>query len=994
MSQLSTDADANHPLHAFPASWLPPVQPIWRDDVEEQCIGAFLTGRENIYSRGWATMNCSEIMHNITVICEDRGTNVTVMYDKFIQNNTLISTYLTSDHQWKVPQYYCPFGSIKMSDFCMTLIYDINKNNQCSILSDRTTTTDWSYIIEKYKHIISYDINNKLLQWAVCSLPLVSIQQITGVYKCNDSTLIVDHFVCDGELDCPDGSDEENCQHVCHFTSNNHINYTSCFHECYEEVCKCDSLYFHCISSSRCLPLSRFCDGIVDCSDNNEDEILCTKQTNQQNVRKQNQVEHFQCTSGHVIDMDKVNDTMPDCPFHGDDELIPFQDKTVITVYDNSSVMVPCIAGHPKLFPVSAICQLLWDLNGELSMCRNGAHLTNCIHHSCPHQFKCPYSYCIPVQAVCDGIMDCPHGSDEAMCNTSKHCPDLFQCKGPTHRCIHVHDLNNGVVNCPFYKDDEVKPGILHCPKYCTCIHHAMRCTNIATITEMQPNTTALVLRLHGKVKVKNYLKYFSHLKYLDISLNQEMSLEKSLFVQLTSLLILKLLNVSQTILLAHQFVGLHHLKELHFYGNSIQTLQTHAFDALSALTNLDLSQMDIHVIQSCAFKGLLEVQILNLSVNALTTLKGYMLCGLEKLNVLDLRGNVLSDIDPMIFQSSQLSLQSLFSDVTALCCYAVSVEYCIPKYVDVFSSCSNILHNVIIRYWAWLTTFVSITENTFSMLFFNIVNVATSDKKRIHNMNRNSLMLSDFLMGVYFLALCVFDGVYEGNYAILGPQWRQGWQCQMLSFISMLSFQMSLFMALVLALERFVAICFPLKDGLVHIKITGIIIVCMWLLGSLISLLPIIDLYIYNEEEEGLTNALCVSLVSFSSFSVWLIVLVCSVNTLIIVLNAVLYSSVIRVILNRKKLSATSTGSKKNKMERAITTRIVCLIVANSCSWMIIFLVGVLQISGSLVSAALYSSFAVALLPVSTIVNPLLNCYTTGEFRRMINHVKRKLCG
>ena len=970
----------------LPTYSLAPVQPLMIPGTE-QCVGSFIRGKESIYFRQWATFPCSQSVNNIAVICEDRSLNTQSMYKQYAKTSNISFVYRTSDDGWVVPKQYCPDSYIHVIGSCIRIIYAVNNinHNSCALITDEfldSPKPSLTYMIEYHKFTSVYDRYNNEVPWAICSEQFNSLTQITGLYKCNDSTFIVDHFFCDGDLDCPDGSDEAVCEHVCRFTS---MLNSSCFGECQKGICECDSLYFHCIKSARCLPLSQFCDGIKDCA-YNEDEILCTQKKIAATLKVSVVEEEYQCQSGGKINLNRVNDTIPDCPYHGDDEFIPHLDKTLITVKDNSIARAPCIPGHPKQFPLSAICQLYWTRHGEVTTCRNGAHLTNCIHHSCPHQFKCPYSYCIPVQAVCDGIMDCPHGSDEAMCNTNKHCPGLFRCKGPSHRCIHVTNINNGNVDCPFYKDDEVRPGIVHCPDHCTCSHHAMRCTKLTIPSMNTTNITSLVLRTDSVYSLEEYFSKFVQIRYLDLSHSTNVLIGNNTFVSLTSLVVFKLRNISIETVRPRQFVGLQNVLDFDLGGNSINTLQPHAFFGLSALTSLDLSQMNIQLIYACAFEGLHRLNVLNLSLNAITLVNEHTFCGLLKMEVLDLRGNAIINIDPLTFLSS-LSLGTVYSDVSGLCCYAVLLQHCTPKFVDDFSTCTNILHHVIIRYGAWLTAFVSLTENIFALFFFNTKTLKTSKKKQIHNMNRNSLMLSDVLMGIYFMALCLYDSRYAGNYVIIGTEWRHGWHCRVLSCISMLSFEMSLLMTLVMALERFFAVCFPLKNLVSNVLAMRVSIACVWLVGCVLSVLPNLNLYILAQ---GLNNALCVALISFNSFSVWLIALMCSINTVVILMNALLYSSVIRVILNRKNNPVAN--QQRNSKEFSITVRIVCIIVANSSSWMILLFIGALQISGVLVNTKVFAICALFLLPINTVINPIFNFFTTTEFAQIIKRFKGQL--
>ncbi len=97
-------------------------------------------------------------------------------------------------------------------------------------------------------------------------LSLANQKCSTAHYTCGDGTCILNHYVCDGISNCPDGSSEVRCD-ICVFMSV--TNYSSCF----PENCTCSALYFHCFQGG-CVPWSRVCDGRPDCP-NKEDELNC-----------------------------------------------------------------------------------------------------------------------------------------------------------------------------------------------------------------------------------------------------------------------------------------------------------------------------------------------------------------------------------------------------------------------------------------------------------------------------------------------------------------------------------------------------------------------------------------------------------------------------------------------------------------------------------------------------------------------------------------------
>ena len=89
-------------------------------------------------------------------------------------------------------------------------------------------------------------------------------------FKCNDNTCILSAYVCDGQADCSDNTDEMNCTNVC-----THGN-TSCHNACVPIACVCSEVYFHCFSHE-CIPLTFLCDNWQHCEDSS-DESACPNQ--------------------------------------------------------------------------------------------------------------------------------------------------------------------------------------------------------------------------------------------------------------------------------------------------------------------------------------------------------------------------------------------------------------------------------------------------------------------------------------------------------------------------------------------------------------------------------------------------------------------------------------------------------------------------------------------------------------------------------------------
>nr|XP_026693132.1 low-density lipoprotein receptor-related protein 1-like [Ciona intestinalis] len=235
-----------------------------------------------------------------------------------------------------------------------------------------------------------------------------------GWFLCsNSSVCILSRWVCDGESDCPGGEDET------------------------PEVCRgrsCPSGQFLC-PSGLCIPDIWRCDLDDDCHNGFDESDNCTYASCRTGVE-------FSCLSGRCIALEWACDGEDDCGDGSDEE-----DCSATTT---PSTATKCAENEMQCSNETSLARCMpsrWRCDGDED-CPDGSDEAGCP----PSIHRCGYglylcnstSKCILEAWVCDGADDCYDGSDEANCD----CPQNITSKYQQIRCITVIGKSDCVNKC------------------------------------------------------------------------------------------------------------------------------------------------------------------------------------------------------------------------------------------------------------------------------------------------------------------------------------------------------------------------------------------------------------------------------------------------------------------------------------------------------------------------------------------------------------------
>ncbi len=404
------------------------------------------------------------------------------------------------------------------------------------------------------------------------------------VFRCrrNDIDISV-KWICDGEKDCPDASDEHNC--LCLLVKNT----TFCQTVRRNDQEKCGPLYYRSRQQKCRLYLAR------------------KSETNVSLFPQQ-----IECDKTNRIASEQENDLVPDCEDHRDEpELVALLTKGLKTTCSDNN-KIPCKPGHSRCYSFSEICIFRLDRHNNLFPCRNAGHLEDCKENECKSTYKCLNHFCIPWSYVCDKKTDCPNVDDEnhlLLCEKYGKCTNMFKCKF-SQICLHLDDVCDGETECPL-ADDETLCNLNHvCPNSCWCLALSILCENRDLTFEEE---------------------HFSYLAVKMINLfisNPENILQK--FSNCVSFQFIRN-NVAQFCSIQYPLK----LYEIYAAQNPFEKLTDNCFKKVLDLHLLRLPHNNISEVHSSSLKNLKYLQLLQLSNNPLQQLSLNSTTNLERMKVI-----------------------------------------------------------------------------------------------------------------------------------------------------------------------------------------------------------------------------------------------------------------------------------------------------------------------------------------------------------------------
>ncbi|XP_071479555.1 uncharacterized protein [Diadema antillarum] len=573
--------------------------------------------------------------------------------------------------------------------------------------------------------------------------------------------------------------------------------------------------------------------------------------------------------------------------------------------------------------------------------------------------FQCTSRECIQEVFLCNGNSDCSDGSDELQCPTV-YSQDDFSCD-PTHEvkcgdgactsvqsvCMYDIDqfgLMEGCRDATHLRDCHdfpCPPSTMKCAE-AYCIPLRFRCDGKMDCPYGEDETGCDsftcppgTYRCHGDINCISP-------EHLNMEASGVNEILPDSFQENANLLILNLAENAISFLSSGSFAGLGQLKILNLSGNPIDVIETGAFNNLSSLQELDLRGTDIKVSaasRQSMFQGIENLQVIHADK--------YLFCCL--LGITDQDG-----------------------------CKA-------PR--DQFSSCEDLMSNAILRAFIWILGSSAFVGNTF-VVGYRLYQAMYGQGKTVQASLITHLAISDLLMGTYMITIASADFHYRGNYAVYADAWQSSVICKMAGMISLISSEASVFLIMVISLDRCLHVVAPFKRSL-HFSPRGAHIVefIIWFVAGTLGLLPLcIPWFIkgnfYGQSGVCLALPLTADRPSGWAYSVSLFI---GANFVAFLVTLLCYVAIFVFFqLSKRRISKRGKGSKEEKRlaeEIKLASKMALIVGTDLICWMPIIIMGLMSAAGKLViSSQVYAWTAVFILPVNSSLNPYL--YTLSSLQ------------
>ncbi len=583
----------------------------------------------------------------------------------------------------------------------------------------------------------------------------------------------------------------------------------------------------------------------------------------------------------------------------------------------------------------------------ELLLRKTCKHLISCEDYTCDSKyFKCPDFYCILWKFVCNGVWECPGGTDELKMDCSKGtCPGMFHCRNSSI-CISTKSVCDNDNDCPS-KDDKqfCNDNKLYCPTNCSCLFYSLSCIKITQNIQEK-------LRPYVSIRLDNVT--ISSGSYLFRKLDNPVILILN-YCKLKSICIQAKLSV--------------YLRSLSVPYNLLQKLQKDCLKYARNLYFLNVSKNQVESIQSHAFNSSQYIQVLDFSSNLLTDLHDNSFSGLLQLQILNISRNDIFSVSASVFLNTNIT--KILTESFVICCSVHSVTHTNCPIKPLWPrSCESLLSDSVVGVFVWLISTFGIAMNisSFFVIWQHILEGAHNYKILV-----TLLAVSDIMCCISLLIIITANAVFTDNYLQYEFSWRSNIFCYISSNLYLIANFLSVFTINLLALTRYQIAVHPLDSKFLEKKfLSGICVletIAIFILGIFLNVY-----FVFTTDNHKYPTGLCLILGHGKHF------IVSKITTILTILIQSMSCLSIPILywLLLKKVSKSKENIKDSFAHQAEgnMSKSVLVSTTNLLIWIPSTILLRLTLSWDDYPYVILIWTSMVIIPLNTLVNPFVFVY------------------
>ena len=684
---------------------------------------------------------------------------------------------------------------------------------------------------------------------------------------------------------------------------------------------------------------------------------------------------YFQCEAGGCIPLSEVCDCMEDCA-DGSDELSYLCVESLCNISELQSKH-----GHNKC---------LLDYNPDV---------TNPSYYHIFERVRQQDLACLKTSGtstewqmlyddeICDGHIDCLDGCDE----WTFHCSN-FTLKN-SMRCprdnkmVPFETICSGYKACKKGHDDKLTKFYMNQQlidsEECTFKGLVVMCIapSYLPITVMD---RALIIT-QSSLNSGLYIRNATHMLILkivhfDISsfqhIGESRNLSSAFFVNLTALSMLIVTNCSVQFVSQDAFHSLVHLVHFDLSHNNIDTIEQGTLQPLLKLRYLNLTHTHLTFVSSGLLQNNSDLKILDLSHTNIVYIMAGAFHGIQHVQILALF-HILAPLQSLRYAFDNLTaLKQLHVNHPEICCnfkHIVCTSSAV-RHTDVFGTCQKILSELVLLSFAYVFVLMIACMNVISFLW----HVTLGFKTMSVMVSSMALTLADGLMALYIAMIILAHHMYESDVLYISMIWKTTLYCKLCGVIIMASISVSNISTLIITADRFT--CMVLRPYARKGFSTTQIITALtigWITGLI---LPLLSAFLPGTT---ISNSVCI-LVGTSVHPA--ISITYTVQNVAIFVHIGVMCTALVYTVKKNTIVSSSSGSGRGK---------VILILVVATNFLASVTISVLSLLAAVAHTPVWleSLSAFILLPLNSVVNPLLYTILTSQFAVKMQEYCTELC-